>query len=92
MQEVLRPVVRGGRTVADAQVRCEVHRHVTGTAIASVGGSDGSRAQHAAGDTERSEAASAARSAREVAMLPPHERRHRAAAVEAKEERAAPPG
>ena len=65
LREAVPDEVRAGSAGAPAQVLGEVHRHVTGSAIASAGGTDGSRAQHAAGDAERSEAASAARSARE---------------------------
>ena len=90
-----RIVVRGKcaevGAVADAQVPGEVHRRATGSAIASTGGGDGSRAKHAAEDAERSEASSAARSAHEGTAVPPHCRRGSAAAVEAKEERTAPP-
>ena len=78
VREVLRRVVRDGRDGCRCTSAQRSATAVVGKTTASACGSDGSRAQHAAGDAERSEAASAARSAREddVAASPMCERRN----------------
>lgn len=63
-------IVVSGAGVRQRQVAAAVvHRQAISVAITSAGGADASRAQHAAGHVERSEAASAARNARALESL-----------------------